>query len=205
MPSIIFSIAADLSNPHQFSCDPELAACFRTLDFLGFPGYRVGDDGSVWTRLERRNRVTAGVRYTQGTYWVPGDTWRKLKLKTDKNGYHRVSLRSQSFLVHRLVILAFIGPCPDGMECCHWNDIPSDNQIANLRWATHEDNGKDSIRNGKAPKGEFHWKAKVTEQDVLAIRTEREAGDTYEVIAKRHGIGRQAVSKIARGLRWKHV
>lgn len=58
--------------------------------------------------------------------------------------------------VHRLVLEAFIGKCPDGMECCHNNGIADDNRLENLRWDTHENNNKDRKLHGKYPKGEKH-------------------------------------------------
>lgn len=51
-------------------------------------------------------------------------------------------------LVHHLVLEAFVGPRPDGMEGCHWNDIPTDNRVENLRWDTRSANQLDSVRNG---------------------------------------------------------
>lgn len=50
--------------------------------------------------------------------------------------------------VHRLVLEAFVGPCPRGMEACHGNDVPDDNRLANLRWDTRAANQLDSVRNG---------------------------------------------------------
>ena len=35
--------------------------------------------------------------------------------------------------VHRLVLEAFVGPNPPGLECCHNNGDPSDNRVENLR------------------------------------------------------------------------
>ena len=51
--------------------------------------------------------------------------------------------------VHHLVLEAFVGPRPDGLEACHWNDDPSDNRLTNLRWDTRSANAADSVRNGK--------------------------------------------------------
>src|SRR5262245_59090069 len=42
-----------------------------------------------------------------------------------------------TFRVHKLVLEAFIGPCPSGMECCHRNDEREDNELTNLYWGTH--------------------------------------------------------------------
>ena len=44
--------------------------------------------------------------------------------------------------VHRLVLLAFAGPCPDGMEALHLNGNPRDNRLRNLRWGTRGENIK---------------------------------------------------------------
>lgn len=84
-------------------------------------------------------------------------TYRGKLLKQDvhKTGHIAVWLsldgRMRSLLVHRLVLMAFIGPCPDGMEACHWNDDPGDNRLENLRWASRRDNNLDRVRNGIHP------------------------------------------------------
>ncbi len=42
------------------------------------------------------------------------------------SGHMSLSLRlngqDKTMLVHQLVLLAFVGPCPDGLECCHFPD-----------------------------------------------------------------------------------
>lgn len=50
--------------------------------------------------------------------------------------------------VHHLVLEAFVGPCPSGMEGCHWDDDPDNNHLLNLRWGTRSDNMRDAVRNG---------------------------------------------------------
>ncbi len=51
-------------------------------------------------------------------------------------------------LVHRLVLQAFAGPCPAGMEACHNNGIARDNRPENLRWDTHKANCADQALHG---------------------------------------------------------
>jgi len=46
-------------------------------------------------------------------------------------------------LVHRLVLEAFVGPCPDGMEACHLDSDKTNNRVSNLRWDTHLENMRD--------------------------------------------------------------
>lgn len=98
----------------------------------GHPGYLVGDDGSVWSCKRRGG-------------------WRRLKT-ANHSGYQLVALsvpnggRTHPIGVHRLVLLAFAGPCPEGMEGCHDNGDRSDNHRSNLYWGTHLDNMQDAIR-----------------------------------------------------------
>ena len=50
--------------------------------------------------------------------------------------------------VHHLVLEAFVGPCPVGLEGCHWDDDKDTNHLNNLRWDTHGANMNDAVRNG---------------------------------------------------------
>jgi hypothetical protein len=56
--------------------------------------------------------------------------------------------------VHRLVLEAFVGPCPEGMEACHFDDDSSNNRLDNLRWDTSLANKVDMARNGN---GNQNW------------------------------------------------
>ena len=47
-----------------------------------------------------------------------------------------------------MVLETFVGPCPDGLECCHNNDLFCDNRLENLRWDTHRANIADRTRHG---------------------------------------------------------
>jgi NUMOD4 motif/HNH endonuclease len=53
--------------------------------------------------------------------------------------------------VHRLVLTAFVGECPPGMECCHDDGNATNNMLANLRWDTHSENILDRQRHGTDP------------------------------------------------------
>jgi hypothetical protein len=59
-----------------------------------------------------------------------------------EGNYHRLR-------VHRAVLEAFVGPCPQGMVACHYDDDPRNNRVTNLRWATYADNSLDATRNGR--------------------------------------------------------
>jgi hypothetical protein len=56
-------------------------------------------------------------------------------------------VRSNQF-VHRLVLAAFVGPCPEGMEVRHLDGNPANTRLANLRYGTHSENELDKVRHG---------------------------------------------------------
>jgi hypothetical protein len=53
--------------------------------------------------------------------------------------------------VHRLVLLAFVGPCPVGEEGCHNDGDHTNNRLSNLRWDTRRENNLDAVRHGTHP------------------------------------------------------
>lgn len=64
------------------------------------------------------------------------------------SGYPVVCIDGKTPYVHDLVARTYIGPKPAGMVVCHRNDVPVDNNPANLRYDTHQQNTLDIFRNG---------------------------------------------------------
>lgn len=115
----------------------------RWLPVTGYEGlYEVSDHGRV--RSLDRQSVNRFATFTRR-----GQT---LRPTVKESGHLYVSLWREGEMkkakVHRMVLEAFVGPCPEGMEACHWNDVPADNRLSNLRWATATDNKLDAVRNG---------------------------------------------------------
>lgn len=77
---------------------------------------------------------------------------RMLSLSQLRSGYSHVTLcchgQRMTIDVHKLVMLAFVGPCPPDTEVCHENDIRTDNRLVNLRYGSRSANHYDSVRNG---------------------------------------------------------
>jgi hypothetical protein len=107
--------------------------------------------------------------------------------------------------VGRLVLLAFVGPCPPGMECCHANDDPWDNRLENLRWDTRRANVADARRNGRLALGERRHNAQLRAAAIPHIREAYAAGVKSPDIASRYGVAPHTVRDAARGLTWAHV
>lgn len=103
--------------------------------------YEVSNLGRVKS-LDRRVPVRKDQSITR---FAPG---KVLNPQPDSHGHLRIYLAGRTRSVHRLVAEAFI-PNPEGLpNVLHWNDIPDDNRVENLRWGTQQDNIADIVRNG---------------------------------------------------------
>jgi len=136
----------------------------------------------------------------------------------DKYGHQQIELRKNGkrkyFLVHRLVLEAFVGPCPKGMEGCHNDGNPRNNKLENLRWDTPKNNIKDSILSGTHwfsnnkghNRGSKHGMSKLNELQVRIIKyllktkilTQKEIGKIFNV-------SNITICDIKTGKLWKHI
>jgi NTP pyrophosphatase (non-canonical NTP hydrolase) len=138
---------------------------------------------------------------------------RILKMRVGADGYHRVVLFTGSkksrreHFVHSMVAEAFIGPRPAGFEVNHKDGVKSHNTPFNLEYVTRKENQEHAIRLGlcKPVHGSKHWRAKLTEQDVVAIRSAYQTGKfTYEDLAKKYSVDRSLIGLVVRNKIWVH-
>ncbi len=128
----------------------------------------------------------------------------------NKCGYRMVLLTSsarvrKTIAVHRLVLLAFVGPAPDGHEAGHRNGNRRDNSLANLQWITRAENISDLIKHGKLPRGESHPHAKLNSEQVREIRRLYRDGYTRNRISRIYGVSWTSTDAIVSGKYWRHV
>ena len=114
------------------------------LPVPGYEGiYEVSDDGRVWS-VRRPHPESMKVPERWGIIKPQYIGGHVLQQSINRYGYPKISLskngKIKNFMVHRLVLEAFVGPCPEGMEACHRNDDPTDNRLSNLRWDNHQSN-----------------------------------------------------------------
>lgn len=106
---------------------------------VGLPGYEVSDLGRVRSVDRVVEQVNRGGKMCRRN--LKG---KNLKTKPIAGGYRILNISQGGVdchrLVHRLVLEAFVGPCPAGMECCHGDSDRSNNALSNLRWDTHQAN-----------------------------------------------------------------
>lgn len=126
-----------------------------------------------------------------------------------RSGHLHVNFRdngkSITVLVHRLVLEAFVGPCPAGMECCHRDDDPTNNALCNLYWGTRKNNIEDRRRNGILVVGEKATGAKLTADNIREIRERLERGESQAELARQFGICGSHIFNIANRKVWTHV
>ena len=140
----------------------------------------------------------------------PDGTYRYLIGCTNTTGHvnvcmYRNGVRNYRFL-HCMVLDAFVGPCPEGMECRHFDGDPKNNWIGNLKWGTRSENANDSIIHGTFARGERSGVAILDTASVIAIRRARhESTVTYRELAAVYKVTEAAVRSAAIGENWAHI
>lgn len=145
-------------------------------DIPGHEGdYQVSDLGKVRSLDRCVNNVnkkgTEFKRFLRGKVLAPAVFC--------KTGHLALPLgrRTRGIPVHQLVLLAFEGPCPEGLEVRHLNGDPQDNRLENLQYGTRTENILDVYHQGK------RWR-KLNIEDVHEIRKRISEGEKITAIAK---------------------
>jgi hypothetical protein len=168
-----------------------------------FPGYRVGSDGTVWTRRTPGPRLSREWKQLVGSWCGSG--------KRRPKGYYRLALlrhvsgKLVAITFHRLVLVTFVGEPKPGQIACHYNGDPLDNRVENLRWDTHAANTEDSRRLGTIARGETGGTAKLKAAQVPEIRQRYEEGDCVRVMAKEYGVCENSIYNVVRRITWNHI
>lgn len=111
--------------------------------------------------------------------------------------YLYVNNRQIARHVGRLVLEAFVGPCPQGMECCHNDGDPANNRLENLRWDTRHSNVRDRVNAGSG--------YKLTPEDVQTIRQLLTAGHPRSDVARQFNVTYATIYGIATNRSWRHI
>jgi len=132
--------------------------------------------------------------------------WQGYKNNTN---YGRLRLDGKKTLITRWVATLVHGEPKKGQWCLHSCDNPPCVNPDHLRWGTPKENCDDKFARNRAnshkPKGSKHSQAKLTEEQVLAIRKAVADGTKQNVIAEQYGIGTGHVSFIVNRKLWSHI
>lgn len=114
-------------------------------------------------------------------------------------GYGHLWIKGVLRGAHCLAYELHYGELPDGLSVLHHCDNPPCINPKHLYAGTYQDNARDRERRGRGnhPWGENHTRAKVTEDQVRAIRLERvRDGTTYQALGEKYGLCFSAIHRI---------
>lgn len=157
-------------------------------DIPGYEGiYKVSDKGNVHSS------------YGKG---------RTLRQRDNGNGYLKVELwgsgKRKNIFVHRLVLLAFVGP--SSLQVNHKDGNKTNNRLSNLEYCTRRQNIKHASDIGLLPSGERHGNSKLTKEKVRKMRHEWADGQyTKEELAEKYGVTPTHVGDIIVRKWWRNV
>lgn len=154
---------------------------------VGFDRYEVSNMGRVRSLFTRAPRMMVG-RVTKWGY-------REITLTyAPKKTVHK--------LIGALVLRAFVGPRPTGLEVAHDNGKASDDRLSNLAYKTKIQNAADRERHGKTVRGAQNGGAILTVSEVRRIR--KMPGEC-SAIAPLFGVSRSAIHSIKTRKSWTNI
>lgn len=135
---------------------------------------------------------------------------RKILKPEMVKGYPRVNFyragRWTHFQAHQLVMLAFVGPPPEGHHVHHKNKDRADNRLENLEYVKQSEHLARYHSGSHLNVGSKHAMHKLVEADIIAIRKQHaELGSTATSIAKAYGMCVGSISLILNRRTWTHV
>ena len=142
------------------------------------------------------DRLLAKIVVDERNCWV----WTAVK---DRKGYGKIKDRGKMRQAHRVSYELHKGAIPDGAFVCHQCDNRACINHEHLFLGSHTDNMEDMKSKGRQQKGVRNCRAKLTEDDIVAIRAAR--GAPQPELAKAYGVSQSHISDIQTGKKWSHI
>lgn len=145
-----------------------------------------------WSAFSLQDRFNA-------QWELRGDCWEWTG-PISANGYGQIKDNYRTRLAHRVSYELWHGSIPKGAHICHTCDNRKCVSPSHLYAGTAFDNMRDKMERGRAntPSGMAHWKAKLSDNDIAAIRTSTKKGVD---LAREYGVSPPTISQIRNGHR----
>lgn len=171
------------------------------IDLPGYVGiYSVSTEGRLRSeaRLVGEGGPNPHMRKQQIRKCSPSTT-PYISVQLRKNGVPEFTY------LHRLILTAFVGPCPESFDGCHNDGNSFNNRPSNLRWDSRANNHADKRLHGTDTIGEHHPMAKLDDAKVLHLRMRRSEGATFAVLAAEFNISVMTAYRAATRKSWSHI
>lgn len=169
-------------------------------DIPGYAGYFcVSNLGRIWSypRLVRSGK--SSQRLVQSSYTRARKVGPYLLVRLT----HGTTASRKVFTIHKLVMLAFCGSRPLGMEICHLDGDSHNNHLNNLAYVTHLANERQKEVHGTRLHGAKHPSSKLTEAQVSEIIHRHNLGEGVGSISRLLNTNTGTVSNIISGRSWR--
>ena len=129
--------------------------------------------------------------------------------QVDGGGYGRMrgpaidGHRGNNVVASRISWMLHTGDIPPGLCVLHRCDNPPCVRPDHLFLGTLGDNNKDATSKGRNARGHKNGQSKLSDNDVIDIKSRISRGDVQRRIAEDYGVTFQLISEIARGNLWK--
>ena len=153
-------------------------------------------------------RYTPCMREKQLTYDISDNLcWIVTSHHLDQDGYAQFIRDGKTVKIHRYMYEQKHGKIPQGLMACHTCDNPSCVNPDHIFLGTCAQNLNDRNQKGRQAKGSRCGQSKITESDVLAIRSEftPKTPVLVRLMARKYGIGKTMIYNIVQNKWWKHV
>lgn len=120
-------------------------------------------------------------------------------------GYGRFWItRRTGTTASRAAMMLTVGEIPPDLEVCHKCDNRRCVNPNHLFLGTPKENSQDRVRKGRniSRRGEAVTNAKLTESDVMAIRT---SSTPHRQLAREYGVDESLIRQVRNKKGWKHV
>lgn len=153
--------------------------------------------------------VGAGLNWIRCIIENPDDECKEWPYSRSGSGYGASYYEGRVIGAHRLAYLLANGPIPEGLFVLHGKDRPCVSRACcnpmHLRLGTLQENAEDRMRDGTTKRGSEANRAKLTEAQVIEIRSRYASGETVRQLAALFGLTRGPVWSIVRRRTWCHV
>jgi len=171
----------------------------KITNIPGFEQYLINTNGDVY-QTTFKNGTTFKILVTPV---------KMTPHPNSQSGYMYFNLckdgKRKRLFVHRLVLAAFVGPCPVGLQAAHMDGNKLNNSLSNLQWVSGLVNIRHKPGHGTQAMGEEIHLHKLTNKEVIVIKGLLSNGAKQAEIARTYGVDPSTISHLNRGFTWKHI